>query len=80
MSNALGDILADKDFAEPKEIKIIKTFVKEHFHAETSVILQENQIIIVVRNAAVAGSLRPHLYELQRLCKSKKNLQIRIQS
>lgn len=80
MSNTLSDILANKSFREPREITIIKDFVQEHFRANVSVILQENQIIIVVAHAALAGSLRTHLYDLQKRCKTKRQLQIRIQS
>ena len=74
----LGDILSRKRFTEPPEIKIIKQFVLEKFDEDVAITVKPKQIIIDAPNAALAGSLRMHLYELQKLCKTDKRLVLRI--
>lgn len=78
MSDSLADILSNKQFSEPSEIGIIKDFIKEKFQSAASVTVQTNQILIIVSGAALAGSLRMHLHELQKLCNTDKRLVIRI--
>lgn len=78
MTNALGDLLNKSQFEEPPEIRIIKQFVEEKFNSTPTVIIKENQIIIGVNGAALAGSLRMQLHKLQELCQTKKRLIIRI--
>lgn len=78
MTDSLGDLLQHRDFNQPKEVKIIKDFVRDRFKSEASVIMRQNQIIIAVQGAALAGTLRMHLHELQKLCQTDKRLIIRI--
>ncbi len=78
MSDSLGDLLSQSRFTEPPEIKTIKSFVKDRFNSVPSVTIHQSQIIIGVSNAALAGTLRVHLHELQELCQTKKRLVIRI--
>lgn len=78
MSNSLKDLLKDMMFDEPPEIGIIKSFVNERYKHTPQVTIKESQIIIGVPNAALAGTLRMHLHELQELCQTKKRLVIRI--
>ncbi len=79
MSNSIGDLLSQKAFFEPPEIKIIKDFVDQTFQVKPTVAVGDREIIIGVSSAALAGALRPHLFELQRECKTTKRLVIRIQ-
>lgn len=78
MSDSLGDLLSRSKFSEPPEIGIIKSFVQERYVTVPSVTISQTQIIIGVPNAALAGTLRPHLHELKALCQTKKRLVIRI--
>ncbi|HSX27185.1 MAG TPA: hypothetical protein VLG25_00185 [Patescibacteria group bacterium] len=80
MTDSIGDLLGKRDFDEPAEIKIIKDFLKDKFQSSASVTIQTNQIIIGISSSALAGSLRMHLHELQKLCNTKKRLVIRIGS
>lgn len=78
MTNSIGDLLSQKAFFEPPEIKIIKSFVIETFQVTPTVAVGDKEIIISVNSAALAGALRPHLYKLQGDCKTTKRLVIRI--
>lgn len=78
MSESVADILGGRIPKEPKEIHIIKRFVREKFKSDVSVMIQERQIIISVQSAALAGALRLHLHELKKLCETQKRLVIRI--
>jgi len=78
MSHSLADILGKQNYDEPPEIGIIKSFIKDSYDSSSQVAVQQSQIIIIVSNAALAGTLRMHLHELKRLCQTKKRLVIRI--
>ena len=78
MSDSLADLLANRQFDEPEEIKIIKDYIFAHFQADSHVTMQSNQIVISVSNSSLAGALRMKLHELQQLCETKKRLVIRI--
>ncbi len=78
MTHALSDLLADKFDNEPPEMKVIKDYVQANFKESVAVTVREKQIVINTRSSALAGALRPHLYELTKLCKTKKRLSIRI--
>ncbi len=77
MTNSISDIMANK-WEEPPEIKIIKDYVRLKFQATVGVTLQDKQIIINAPGAALAGSLRMHIHELQKQLKTDKKLLIRI--
>lgn len=78
MTESLGDILGGRAPHEPPEMRIIKRFVREKFKSDAGVAIQERQIIITVRGAALAGTLRMHLHELKTMCQTEKRLIIRI--
>lgn len=78
MTNSIADILGGRRFDEPPEIAVIQQYLIEKFEANGKVTIQERQIIIGVKNAALAGTLRMHLHELQKLCQTEKRLVIRI--
>jgi hypothetical protein len=75
---SLFDVLADKDFDQPAEVKTIKEFVSRHFKSDVRVQLRQKQIVITTPSAALAGSLRTKLHELQKLCGPERKLFIRI--
>lgn len=78
MTDSLADILGKQRYELPDEMGIIKNFVSERFQHTPQVTVQQSQIIIVVPNSALAGSLRMHLHELKTLCKTDRRLVIRI--
>lgn len=78
MSNSLADLLASRKREEPAEIAVIKQFVMEKFSQPSEILLQEKQIVIGVKGAALAGALRPLLPELQGRLNTDKRLLIRI--
>ena len=78
MSESLNDILLRRDDRQPPEVTAIKRFVMERFKVDVGVSVRKNQIIITAKNAALAGTLRMHLLELQKSIKTKSRLIIRI--
>ena len=78
MSESLGDVLAKKNLREPAEILIIRTFLHENYKADCVVTSQQNQIVISVKGASLAGAIRVRLHELQALCQTDKRLVLRI--
>lgn len=78
MTDSLGNILKQKQFDEPDEIAIIKEFVSSRYQITPKVIIQPRTIVIEVPSAALAGTLRMQLHELQALCQTDKKLFIRI--
>jgi hypothetical protein len=78
MSESLFNILLRREDAVPPEIASIKHFVQERFNASVNVQLRKNQIIIFAKNAALAGTLRMHILELQTIAKTKSKIIIRI--
>lgn len=65
-------------FAEPPEVRIIKAFVEKEYQQLASVVVQPSQIIILVKSAALAGTLRMRLPELKERCQTDKRLVLRI--
>jgi hypothetical protein len=80
MADSIADLLRNRDFEEPPEVRVIKDFIRKRFDADAQVTVQPRQIIIGVKGAALAGALRMHLHELKRLCATDKRLVIRIGS
>ncbi|MFA5004275.1 MAG: hypothetical protein WC498_03315 [Candidatus Saccharimonadales bacterium] len=74
----LRDILAKKDFDIPPEAQAIKDFVKRHYDAEVSVTMQPHMIVVSVKSAALAGSLRMNLPKLQEAAATDKRIMLRI--
>lgn len=75
---SLQDIMGRKDFDQPPEIEIIKTFVRKTFSADVGVILQTHSITITTSSAGLAGSLRPMLHKLKKELDTEKRIFIRI--
>ena len=78
MSESLHNILLRRDDTEPPEIASIKEFINRRFKSDAAVSLRKNRIIISVKSAALAGTLRMHMYELQKLVKKGVKISIHI--
>ena len=74
----IGSIMAVKNFDEPPEIQHIKKYMHDTFAVDVSVIINSHSIVVVVGSAALAGSLRPRLLELQKISQTDKKIIIRI--
>ncbi len=74
----MASILGNREFHEPPEIQTIKSFVRKQFSSDCKVKIGDRNITIIVDSAALAGSLRMHLYNLAKECNTKKRLMIRI--
>ncbi len=80
MSESLGDLLAQKNLREPAEILVIRTFLHENYQADCKITTNNNQIVIALKGASLAGTVRVRLHELQTLCQTDKRLVLRIVS
>lgn len=78
MADALVDILAKKYDEEPRDITMIKNYVREHFQQSVAVTINNDRIIISTRASSLAGALRPHLHELSKKCQTPRRLVIRV--
>ena len=78
MTNSLADILAKKDFDEPPEIAAIKKFVQDNYQETVEVLVREREIVIGTRSAALAGTLRFNVRQLQTAADTKKRFIFRI--
>lgn len=76
--DSLDSILQRKDFDEPPEMASIKQYVKDEFDAAVSVQVRDRDIIIEVRSAALANTLRLRTPDIKRKCKIDKRLTFRI--
>ncbi|HSX53487.1 MAG TPA: hypothetical protein VLF90_03935 [Patescibacteria group bacterium] len=77
MTDSISNILADK-WDEPPEIQTIKDYVRQKFKVDVGVTIHDKHITISTSSAALAGTLRMQLHELQKELKTDKKLVIRI--
>ncbi|HEX5797460.1 MAG TPA: hypothetical protein VFX86_03645 [Candidatus Saccharimonadales bacterium] len=76
--DSIKDVLKEKDFQQPDEIQQIKDFVKAKFDEEPRVKIVNNNIVISVSNASLAGALRVHLHHLSKEIGTDKKLLLKI--
>lgn len=76
---SMQSLLAGRGMIQPPEVKLIQDFVEQKFKTIPQVTVSEKQIVIGVKSSALAGALRPMLYQIQELCNTDKRLLIRIQ-
>lgn len=79
MSDSIADLLAGRNMAEPPEIKAIQKFVHDRYQVTPKIAVSEQQIVIGVPSAGLAGALRPLLPQIKEVCQTNKRLVIRIQ-
>lgn len=78
MSDSLGDLLANRDFDEPPEIRAIKDYVRRYYDAEVRVSVQPHSIVVAARSAGLIGSLRLNLPKLQAAAGTDKRILLRV--
>ena len=78
MSQAMGDILSKRDYAEPPEVQQIRDFVEKAIGVTPRISIGTENYVIQVPSAAAAGALRTQLFQLQNELGTKRRLVIRI--
>lgn len=76
--DSLQDIMSRAMPQEPVEVRAIKQYIDERFHAPASVGVRDNTITITVSSAALANTLRMQLPRLQAAAGTTKRLVFRI--
>jgi len=76
--DSLSDLLGNKSFDEPPEIKLIKVYAQTEFHSVVEVMVRDKDIIITAPSAALANTLRLRGPEIKLLCQTDKRLVFRI--
>lgn len=75
--NSLQDILGSRDFTPPTEIEMIQDFVLRRYKSKCRVQVQQNAIVLIVSNSALASTIRLEQQRLIEACKLNKRLVIR---
>lgn len=76
---SLGDLLAKRQLPqEPEEIRLIKAFIADTFDEAASVAIKDDSLIVTVASAALAGTLRMRLRQLQKIAQTQKRIVLRI--
>ncbi len=78
MADSLRNLIQSRRGDEPPEFGVIRQFLRQNYQAECQLALSAHQIVIIVNSAALAGSLRLKLHELQKSCGTDRRLVIRI--
>jgi len=75
---SISDLLGKRMPQEPDEIRRIKQYIDEQFHAPSNVALQGDNLVITVKSAALANMLRLRITQLQAASGTDKKLILRI--
>lgn len=76
--DSLYDLLAGKNFDEPKEITAIKDYVRTKYNSEASVSVRENDLLVVVKSASLASRLRFDMPKIKAAAGTDKRIILRI--
>ena len=76
--DSLADILANKDFSLPDEVKAIKTYVAEEYGQDVNVAIHQNEIIVSSRSAALIGNLHLNSPALVKAAATEKKIRFRV--
>ncbi len=76
--DSIGDILGTKDFSPPDELALIKDYVKRRYNSPCKVRVQNGNLVLLVNNSALAGTIHLERQRLVEACQIKdKKLIIR---
>jgi hypothetical protein len=78
MAGSIADILAQRDFDEPPEIRYIIDFTMRHVGITPSVTTTNYSYIIKTQSASAAGVLRTKINLLQKELNTDKRIIVRI--
>jgi hypothetical protein len=76
--DSLFDILANKDFSVPEEVKAIKTYVAKKYQQDVTVAINHNEIVISSQSAGLISSLRLNSPDLVEAAATNKKIRFRI--
>ena len=77
--DSLLQLLSNRELpAEPTEIKLIKSYVKNEFGSEVEVMVRDKDIVISVSSSSLANTLRLRGPQIKKLCGTDKKLTFRI--
>ncbi len=76
--DSLADILANKDFSPPDEVKAIKSYIAQNYDKDVTVIINKQEIIISSRSAALINNLRLNSPKITEAANTKKRIRFRI--
>lgn len=76
--DSISDLLGKRMPQEPDEIKRVKQYIDEQFHAGSTVALQGESLVITVKSASLANMLRLRITQLQEASGTDKKLILRI--
>jgi hypothetical protein len=76
--DSLYDLLGNKSYDEPPEIAAIKGYVRSMYNAPCNVSVRDNDIVVQVTSAALAGKLRFDMQNLRAAAETDKKIILRI--
>ncbi len=75
---SLADVLSRYQPEEPDEIKAVKRYIQDEFGATARVGLHGEVLVVTVRSASLANSLRFKILSLQKAANTKRKILFRI--
>ena len=72
--DSLQTLLQQQQPQEPDEAKIIKHYIAEQFDEPAIILVQPQAIVITVRSASLANTLRLRTTDLQKISNTTKRL------
>ncbi len=77
--DSIAEILANRDFSIPDEVKAIKAYVAENYdNRDVTVKLSGQEIVIMSRSAALIGNLRLNAPALSKAVGTTKRIRFKI--
>ena len=74
----IADLMSRNIPQEPPAVAALKNYVKDHYRAEARVLVTNQNYILSVKSASLAGNLQHEVAEMTRICQLDKPLRIRI--
>lgn len=76
--DSIQSLLGDRLPTEPPEMQAIKTYLKDTYHIDATVSVNEREIVVTVPNPALSNTLRLRALEIQKACHTDKKLRFKI--
>lgn len=76
--DSVGDLLSKYRPEEPDEIAAIKRYVFDTFGEKSSVGLQNEMLVVTVRSASLANTLRLRILEIKKAANTERRIMFRI--
>lgn len=78
MSQLIGDVLSQRNYAEPPEVQQIKAFVLAEIGVTPGITITTDAYLVRLNSAAAAGALRGKVFQLQKQLGGTRRIVIRI--